>query len=290
MNLNNKLIILSSLVFTIICAGCSSVQITKEECISTNWEKQGHLDSLKGRNIEILDFYKSECSDYVVVNEIAYMKGRKAGAEESCTTEKGYILGTLNSQKTDVCQMSNNFDKYNEAYERGYTVYLANYQLEQINNYIQSIDYYLSYGYAKNIQKELIADRDYLYKLRESIQIYTKNTSENGKNFDVKLERKDFSNEYNKMPYPYMITNAEKLANMYNQAEEIAHKIHTTRREFDRNRVDKKNDDTHRKLQCLRNEEYWLRQQIDDLSYKAKYEEIDGYIRPERCNIHYHHR
>lgn len=287
MKVYKKLIILLSLG---IVTGCSTSQITKEECISTNWEKQGHLDSLKGRNVEILNFYKSECGDHVVVDEIAYMKGRKAGAEEYCTTEKGYILGTLNSKKTDVCKLSNNVNKYNEAYERGHIVYFANYQLDQINNYIQSIDYYLTYGYARNIKKELIANRDYLYKLRKTVQKYTKYTSENGKNFDVKLERKDFTHEYEKMPYPYMLSNAEKLANMYNQAEEIAHKIYETRRQFDHHRSDKRNDDTQRKLQCLRTEEYWLRQQIEDLSYKAKYEEIDGYIRPELCNIDYHHR
>ncbi|MGN1393384.1 MAG: DUF2799 domain-containing protein [Succinivibrionaceae bacterium] len=116
--------------------------------------KLGYLDSLKGRNQETLNFYKNECSDYVVVDEIAYIKGRKAGADEYCTIEKGYISGSLNGQKTDVCQLSNNLIKYNEAYERGYTVYLANYEFEQINNYIQSIDYYLSYGYAKNIQNK----------------------------------------------------------------------------------------------------------------------------------------
>ena len=98
--------------------GCAS--LSKNECLSANWEDVGVRDGANGRPEEYLIQHSKACAKVAVVPDRgAWLHGREQGLERFCVPHRAYQLGE-NGGGFDVV-ICRNFDQDRlvSAYEKG---------------------------------------------------------------------------------------------------------------------------------------------------------------------------
>lgn len=111
------------LTFTLVC--CASM--TKEECLSANWNEIGNRDGGNGRSISSFDGYVKDCAKVnVVPDRSTYIRGRDVGLSRYCTLNKGYGFGLTGNDYFGICANHNE-----TAFLRGRKLGLEIFALEK---------------------------------------------------------------------------------------------------------------------------------------------------------------
>ena len=82
--------------------GCASM--SKEDCLTGNWYVQGYEDANGGRTFDRFDDHVKACAKVgATPDEAVYGTGYEAGLVDYCTPERGYQLGSRDSEYRDIC-------------------------------------------------------------------------------------------------------------------------------------------------------------------------------------------
>lgn len=83
-------------------SGCAT--LSKEECLTGNWQAIGFADGAAGRTPERLAAHNKACAKVgVAPNYQAWEQGRKTGLKQYCTTTNAYQIGRRGAQLNAVC-------------------------------------------------------------------------------------------------------------------------------------------------------------------------------------------
>jgi hypothetical protein len=98
--------------------GCAS--LSKDECLSANWEDIGVRDGANGQPEEYLIQHSTACAKvHVVPDRGAWLHGRERGLERFCVPHRMYNIGEYGGNfEAALCR---NFDQERlvDAYEKG---------------------------------------------------------------------------------------------------------------------------------------------------------------------------
>ena len=87
---------------TVALGGCASM--SKKDCLAGNWYERGYEDADRGETFDRLDAHAKACAKVgVAPDEAVYGTGYEAGLAEYCTPERGYELGSRDSEYRDIC-------------------------------------------------------------------------------------------------------------------------------------------------------------------------------------------
>jgi len=99
-------------------SGCAS--LSKDECLSANWEDIGVRDGANGQPEEYLIQHSTACAKvHVVPDRGAWLHGREKGLERFCVPRRMYNIGEYGGGfDVGICR---NFDqeRLEDAYEKG---------------------------------------------------------------------------------------------------------------------------------------------------------------------------
>lgn len=279
-----KNLIFASLI-GVLLTGCATY--SQEDCELIRWVEQGYNDALKAYSSSELNEYVHDCSKYVFVDVEAYNKGRAAGAEVYCTIDNGYSFGLAGQTLTDVCNGASGKNDYMKGYDRGLIVYKANAQLSRIDGKLTEIDQYINDEAAYSVRREILANRDYLYNLRYTVEEYVNHLNQIGNQYDEPIEKIDYSSYISKEPYPFVVSNVKKLIRLQEGFDKLDRKIYDKERELSsQSKQSKRTDQLHSQIKCLRKQQYLYRKELNHLSVQARYSEIKDSIRVDSCNVY----
>ncbi|HAG90231.1 MAG TPA: hypothetical protein DCL41_00065 [Bdellovibrionales bacterium] len=109
-----KILILVSLFFVI--SSCAT--LSKEECVTMDWEQRGKVDALEGKTSDVFVDYTKTCAKHgIQPAQEGYMKGRAEGLKHFCTYENGQQFGLKGNNYEGVCPM-----EMEPAFMRGYEI------------------------------------------------------------------------------------------------------------------------------------------------------------------------
>ena len=133
-------ILLAALILSAaaLVEGCSVM--SKEECLSADWESRGLNDGTEGKSSSVISEYHKACDVYRPVDEGAYRKGRGRGAKIFCVPKTLFSTGRSGAELTDIC---NDLPEYGELavyYQRGQIAYLAEQQVRWFDDLISKAD------------------------------------------------------------------------------------------------------------------------------------------------------
>ena len=176
---------------TIMMAGCVSLlsgcaTLSKQECLSGNWQAIGFTDGAAGRPADYLSSHNKACSKVGVATDYAaWEQGRQEGLKKYCTETHAYQIGRRGEQMTPVCpaQVTPNLERINAD---GRSYYSLSKQLtieqERLNSYQQQYDKLLKrHNVALSSQSKVT---DYQNGLSERI----KNTTQRINNLERVLQ------------------------------------------------------------------------------------------------------
>lgn len=158
--MNNRSLfrVLASAALLCGLAGCAS--LSKDECMSANWEDIGIRDGANGRPEEYLINHSTACAKVnVVPDRGAWLHGRERGLERYCVPQRMYSIGEYGgSFDIGVCR---NFDQDRlvHAYERGRDVYRLSAELGAIDSEIRGIREKLEQKDLEQKERERLAFR-----------------------------------------------------------------------------------------------------------------------------------
>ena len=82
--------------------GCASM--SKQDCLAGNWYERGYDDANGGNTFDRLDSHAKACAKVGIrPDEPIYATGYEAGLVDYCTPERGYELGSRDSDYRDIC-------------------------------------------------------------------------------------------------------------------------------------------------------------------------------------------
>lgn len=118
--------------------GCAS--LSKNECLSGNWEEIGVRDGAAGRPEEYLIQHTTACAKVnVVPDRGAWLHGRERGLDRFCVPHRAYSIGEYGGNfDVGICR---NFDEGRliEAYELGRDVHRISNDVAAIDKEIRDI-------------------------------------------------------------------------------------------------------------------------------------------------------
>jgi hypothetical protein len=158
--MNNRSLfhVLASAALLFGLAGCAS--LSKDECMSANWEDIGIRDGANGRPEEYLIQHSTACAKVnVVPDRGAWLHGRERGLERYCVPQRMYSIGEYGgSFDIGVCR---NFDqdRLAHAYERGRDVYRLSAELGSIDSEMRGIREQLEKKDLEQKERERLAFR-----------------------------------------------------------------------------------------------------------------------------------
>ena len=116
----------------VVLTGCAS--LSKDECLSANWEDIGVRDGANGQPEEYLIQHSTACAKVnVAPDRGAWLHGRERGLERFCVPQRMYNIGEYNgSFDVGICR---NFDQERllDAYEKGREVHRRADTLSEID-------------------------------------------------------------------------------------------------------------------------------------------------------------
>lgn len=138
--MNNRSLIrlLASVSLLVSLTGCAS--LSKDECLSGNWEEIGVRDGANGKPEEYLINHTTACAKVnVVPDRGAWNHGRERGLERFCQPNRMYSIGEYGgSFDAGICR---NFDqeRLTDAFEKGREVHYRAGVLDNIDTELRSI-------------------------------------------------------------------------------------------------------------------------------------------------------
>lgn len=145
--------------------GCAT--LSKEECLTGNWQAIGFADGAAGRTPDYLNSHNKACSKVGVAADYrAWEQGRKEGLKQYCTETNAYQIGRRGTQISPVCpaNVTANLERINAD---GRQYYSLNKQLrleqDRLKTYQEDYDKLRS-GDNLNFSSEKEA-RSYLVEL-----------------------------------------------------------------------------------------------------------------------------
>lgn len=98
-----SLFVLSACV--LVSSGCAS--LSKEECLSGNWQQIGYDDGAKGHQASgRLSQHSKACAEHkIAINRDAYTAGHKNGLKKYCTPRNGRRVGEQGLHYGGVCPL-----------------------------------------------------------------------------------------------------------------------------------------------------------------------------------------
>ena len=119
---NRSLINLLAAAALLATSGCAS--LSKDECLSANWEDIGIRDGANGQPEEYLIQHSTACAKvHVAPDRGAWLHGRERGLERFCVPQRMYNIGEGGGGfDVGICR---NFDqeRLSDAYEKGREVH-----------------------------------------------------------------------------------------------------------------------------------------------------------------------
>ncbi|MBR1925121.1 MAG: DUF2799 domain-containing protein [Ruminobacter sp.] len=267
----------------ITLSGCAIM--SEEECYEANWGNVGYQDGVNGHASSRFNEYVSACAKYVNVDKAAYDAGRKQGADVFCTNDRAYQMGSANEGVTDICSISSNYHNFKTYYTRGINVYNECKPLYDTDDYIKSIDEYISDGRLGPLHHMLRADRDYLVTNRGTLANHCNYVQSRG--YEGNFNHVDYSHVVSYMPYPYALEGAANAEKMFEDVDRAYREI--DRRIEDANRCESRaaddenwheRDRCRNKARCL----YHARDKLRDNERRA----VHDFSRSS-SGSHYHH-
>ena len=264
----------ATLVIAVAVSGCAVM--SEEDCYNADWSQLGYDDGVNGRPSSRFNEYVDACARYVNVNRSAYDSGRRQGADIFCTNDRAYQLGMENQEVSDICTVSSNYHNFKKYYTNGVNVYNECRPLYQTDEYLTSLNDYVSDFRLGALHSQLMADRDYLMLNRANLDNYCNYVKSNG--YEGKFRRTDYSRFIDGMPYPAAIEAAADAEKMFEDVDrayrEIDRMIDEARRCEDRA---SDNDDRSERDRC-RNRSRCLIRERERLSENEK-KEVWNYSR-----------
>jgi len=151
MNKRSLLLLNAALLFSL--AGCAS--LSKDECLSGNWEEIGVRDGANGKPEEYLIEHTTACAKLnVVPDRGAWNHGRERGLERFCQPNRMYNIGEYGGGfDVGICR---NFDqeRLTDAYEKGREVHYRAGILDEIDAEARSIRTRLENKEEKEISRK----------------------------------------------------------------------------------------------------------------------------------------
>ncbi|MDP8033365.1 DUF2799 domain-containing protein [Pasteurella atlantica] len=109
----------------ITLTACTSPSLTKEQCLTGNWEAIGYNDGVAGYYPDRINVHQEACAKTgIIPNFTLWEKGRENGLKHYCTIENATRLGNFGYAFNRVCpnaQTENLQNVYNKAYQK-YTI------------------------------------------------------------------------------------------------------------------------------------------------------------------------
>lgn len=139
-----------------LLSGCGT--LSKNECLSADWEDIGVRDGANGRPEEYLIHHASACSKVgVAPDRVRWQAGRERGLDRFCIPERAYRIGE-NGGSFDVatCQ------RYDE--QRLFSAYQKGREVNRWAGRLSSID-----SEIKSIHTKLDEDKELKRKEREQL-------------------------------------------------------------------------------------------------------------------------
>ncbi len=128
-------------IFTLL-SGCAT--LSKEECMTGNWEAIGYGDGAAGRSAQRISEHNKACAKVGVAPDYqAWRKGREQGLTQYCTANNAYQMGLRGQPLNAVC-VGSNMLKLDEMNQAGLQYYGLTKQLKQeqnqLNRYISDYE------------------------------------------------------------------------------------------------------------------------------------------------------
>ena len=158
--MNNRSVIQVLLAASLLASlgGCAS--LSKDECLSGNWEDIGVRDGANGQPEEYLIQHTTACAKVnVAPDRGAWLHGRDKGLERYCVPHRIYNIGEYNgSFDVGVCR---NFDQERlvDAYEKGREVHRRADTLSDIDAELRDIRTKLERKDLEQKERERLAYR-----------------------------------------------------------------------------------------------------------------------------------
>ena len=116
--------------------GCAS--LSKEECLSGNWDRIGHRDGRQGYKIESLDAHFKSCAEHGIrPNPQEYKQGYNKGVRAYCTPTNAKLVGEANSTYHYVCPADME-EAFLRQYNYGKELYEAEKKIESARSDLKS--------------------------------------------------------------------------------------------------------------------------------------------------------
>lgn len=176
--------IVLGLVSVLAVSGCASM--SKEECLTADWQAIGYEDGAAGRPVSAVSERRAVCAKKanVTVDMAAYTAGRREGLTLYCEPSNGYAVGSHGGAYYGVCAGPDERD-FLAAYETGRQLYVLqsevasiNAQIHKAHNDLRAVEHtiadteiaIISPGYTPKERIQLLADLRQLSEDKGSIE------------------------------------------------------------------------------------------------------------------------
>jgi hypothetical protein len=158
MNTHSLLRILTVVVLAASLHGCAS--LSKNECLSANWEDIGRRDGRNGYTEERLMDHTTACAKVgITPDRDAWLHGREQGLESYCEPRNGFRIGEYGGNyTTGVCRGFDE-DAFVDAWRDGREIYRISSAISSADNEIREVIAALERKDVEPKQREALAYR-----------------------------------------------------------------------------------------------------------------------------------
>ena len=111
--------------------GCATTATSDITCDEKNWQAFGEKMATLGRAARTIEKYKESCGNQFTEQSLSdYLDGYDKGLVEFCSYDNGYLHGSQNIPKSDICPF-----KVRGVYLKGHAE--GNFQFKEKHHYIE---------------------------------------------------------------------------------------------------------------------------------------------------------
>lgn len=171
----------SLILISFTLSACTYQSLTKEQCLSGDWQGIGYQDGLVGRYPDwIIEHVKACAKTGIKPNIDAWQKGRIAGLKYYCTEDNFYRLG-INGRavryvcaKTQMPQLQKIYYQAYEQYDLQRKIYSARQKIMEDKAVLDKLKNgeMLTYKTEKEARTELLSLQNQIWALKQHIEQY----------------------------------------------------------------------------------------------------------------------
>ncbi len=157
--------------FLYLLSACATASLSKEQCLSGNWEAIGYNDGVAGRYPDYINRHQEACAELGVIPDFqAWQHGRKQGLPHYCTETNARRRGQEGLGFNAVCptrqasRLQRIHDKAYQRYKRQREIMWDKQSLERYRNELSK----LRSGDMLHFKTESEA-REYMLKIQKEI-------------------------------------------------------------------------------------------------------------------------